>query len=42
MQFQWSDHQKATQADYVILNDEKHMIIPQIVELDQKLKKLSR
>lgn len=42
MQFQWSDHQKATHADYVILNDEKHMIIPQIVELDQKLKKLSR
>lgn len=36
---QWTDIQKAEFADYVIFNDEKRLLIPQIIQIDKKLRK---
>jgi dephospho-CoA kinase len=41
MQNQLSDYEKVQRADYVILNDEKHMLIPQVLEIHQKLMELA-
>jgi dephospho-CoA kinase len=37
MQNQWSDEQKIPLADFVITNDEKSLIIPQVLNLLKKL-----
>ncbi|MGA3012726.1 MAG: dephospho-CoA kinase [Bacteroidales bacterium] len=41
MQFQMKDEVKASLADYVILNDGKEMVIPQVMSIHEKLKELS-
>lgn len=35
---QWTDEQRLDLADFVIYNDEKQMLIPQVLELDRKLR----
>ena len=35
---QWTDEQRLELADFVIHNDEKQMLIPQVLELDGKLR----
>jgi dephospho-CoA kinase len=35
---QWKDDEKAKLADIVIINDDKELIIPQIIEIDRKLR----
>lgn len=37
MNFQWPDHRKVKLADYVIENDEKQLLIPQIIKIHKKL-----
>jgi dephospho-CoA kinase len=41
MQFQMKDEIKAGLADFVILNDGKEMVIPQVLSIHEKLKELS-
>ncbi len=41
MQNQWHQDQLTKQADYVICNDEKQMLLPQVVALWEKLKRAS-
>jgi len=41
MQFQMKDDVKAGLADFVILNDGKEMVIPQVLSIHEKLKELS-
>lgn len=38
MQNQWSDAQKISLADYVIVNNEKTLVIPQVLDILKKLK----
>ena len=38
MQNQWSDAQKSSLADFVIVNDEQTLILPQVLEILKKLK----
>ena len=35
---QWADEQKIPLADFVIVNDEKQAIVPQVVAIFNKLK----
>jgi len=35
---QWPEENKAKKADFVIINDGKHFLIPQILEIDKRLK----
>jgi len=37
MRNQWSDEEKASKADYVLLNDEESMLMPKVLELVSKL-----
>lgn len=41
MQFQMKDEVKVGLADFVILNDGKEMVIPQVLSIHEKLKELS-
>lgn len=41
MQFQMKNEVKAGLADFVILNDDKEMVIPQVLSIHKKLKELS-
>jgi dephospho-CoA kinase len=34
---QWSNEQKISLADYIILNDEKNLVIPQVIEIHKQL-----
>jgi dephospho-CoA kinase len=38
---QWTDEQRLELADFEIHNDEKQLLIPQVLELDEKLRKLA-
>ena len=38
---QWKEEDKIAKCDFVIHNDEKELLIPQVVELDKKLRALS-
>jgi dephospho-CoA kinase len=35
---QLSDQEKASRSDFVIYNDDEHMLIPQVLEIDQSLR----
>ena len=35
---QWSDEQKMTLADYVIMNDDQHALVPQVLNMLKVLK----
>ena len=37
MKNQWTDEEKSERADYVIINDEKHMVIPQVLSIHDAL-----
>ncbi len=37
---QWSDEEKVKKADFVIINDGEHFLIPQVLEIDKTLKSL--
>jgi dephospho-CoA kinase len=39
MKNQWPEEEKVKQADFVIVNDEKELVIPQVVEVDKALRK---
>lgn len=41
MEAQWSDEDKITLADFLVTNDEKSGVLPQILEIHQKLIRLS-
>jgi dephospho-CoA kinase len=36
MKNQWSDEKKEAEADFIIWNDEEHLLIPQVLDLHQK------
>lgn len=38
MQHQWSDEEKIKLADFVIRNNDDELIVPQIIEIDKKLR----
>jgi len=38
MRNQWSDDEKIKLADFVIGNNDRELIIPQIVEIDKKIR----
>lgn len=38
---QLSEEEKLARADYVVRNDDEHLLIPQVVQLDAELKKLA-
>lgn len=40
MQFQYTDEEKSRLADYVIVNDGKQMVIPQIIKIHEELLKI--
>lgn len=40
MNQQWSSEEKVSMADYIIVNDGKHMVLPQVLALHTKLNKL--
>ncbi len=42
MSHQFSEKKKARMADVVLLNDNTHLIIPEIIEIDKKLKKYGK
>jgi dephospho-CoA kinase len=42
MNKQLDEDMKMKLCDFVIYNDEKHLLIPQVIELHQKLLRLSR
>lgn len=37
MQAQWSDEEKTKRSTYVVVNDEEHLVIPQVLELHKKI-----
>jgi dephospho-CoA kinase len=39
MQYQWSQERKVELSDFIIVNDENHLIIPQVLEIHKILKK---
>ncbi len=39
MKHQWAEEEKVTKADFVIVNDEKSLVVPQVVEIDEVLGK---
>jgi dephospho-CoA kinase len=39
MKHQWKDDEKIPLADYVIVNDEKEPVLPQVLMIDKKLRK---
>ena len=39
---QLSEEEKLARADYVVRNDDEHLLIPQVLELDSELKELAR
>ncbi len=39
---QMDEEKKKKLADFIIFNDEKHAVIPQIIEIDAKIKKLNK
>ncbi len=38
MKHQWSDEKKAGMSDFVILNDGSELVIPQVLEIDNKIR----
>jgi len=38
IQNQWTDEQRIKLADFVIGNNDKELIIPQIIEIDKKIR----
>ncbi len=42
MEKQLDDDEKVKKADYVVYNDEKNMLIPQVLELDKTFRKLAQ
>jgi dephospho-CoA kinase len=42
MQKQWDDEDKIKRADFVLYNDEKHLLIPQVLSLHQQILNLDR
>lgn len=42
MKNQLSDEEKINRSDYIIFNDEEHMLIPQVLEIHQQLLQISQ
>lgn len=40
MNHQWKDVQKKELASYILLNDEAHPLLDQILDTDQKIRKI--
>jgi dephospho-CoA kinase len=38
MQQQWTEEEKIKQADFVIQNDEHHLVIPQVISIFEQIK----
>lgn len=38
--YQWSEEEKLRYADYVIINDNEHLVIPQVLAVHQKILKI--
>ena len=42
MRNQWPDEQKIPLADFIIENDDQHLVLPKIIETDKQLKKYGK